>query len=867
VTTKEWARAKELFSAAVALEEVERESFLQSQPDPPETLNEVRSLLAAYKESPDFLDDATLELSVEPSLPPQSNGEQKLLLRLGALLHAGTVGGQSNPKSADSVNPARNNPACSGVVDGKCVPKHIGPYRIIRSIGEGGMGIAYLAERDDGTYRQQVAIKVLKDGSHAPSLEKRFQNERQVLAELDHPYIARLLDGGATSTGQLYYVMEYVDGESVIKHASSHCLGLHDRLVLFMAICEAVAAAHRQLVIHGDIKPANILVAADGSPKLLDFGLAQIIRPAANDVTMSMVLLTPGYASPEQVRGERLSTATDIYSLGVLLHELLTGESPYGEAVNSPLELCRAICDAAPSKLSTVSETAISGLTPRQLRGDLDHIVLKTLRKSADERYASVDELRQDIQRYQDGFPVKAALGSSLYYLRKFVIRRRWFVALGAGFLLLASIAIWRIWRAEQIAELRFNQVRQLAHAMVFDVHDAIQDLPGSTTARKVLIERALEYLKGLEATSDRNRDLELELARAYTKIGRVQAAAAGASLEDCAAGIQNLEHARSLLRDIVKHGNQDDEAQLALVEADLEAADVHARRGEMSEWRALRVESMALLNEMAVRHPEDIRLRLRALIAVADTLDGEHNPSAALKAFQDVLSAAQRLPSDPDNRLLQARTERAIANQLQALGSMREALDHQRAALRILQELMTSSPVNTRFRLETSWSYTETAWMEHEFHEERAALADFDHAMQLLRAIAAADPGNQLARLEIGKLEMTEAETLERAASPRRSAEALRDALHIFADALKLDPTNDDVRVHIAQSELTYGDLLVRMDHQNNWCAGADAYRKGVQMASVVKDKYPATSVFDLRKTLGVLHQRLAACGLAIRK
>jgi tetratricopeptide (TPR) repeat protein len=576
--------------------------------------------------------------------------------------------------------------------------------------------------------------------------------------------------------------------------------------------------------------------------------------------------LTPGYASPEQVRGERLSTATDIYSLGVLLHELLTGESPYGEATHSPLELCRAICDGAPSKPSAVSKTAVPGLAPRQLRGDLDHIVLKTLRKAADERYASVDELREDVARYLDGFPVEAARGSSLYYLKKLAIRRRWFVAAGVLLLALAGIAVWRIWRAEQSAELRFNQVRQLAHAMVFDVHDAIQDLPGSTVARKVLIERALEYLKGLEATTNRNRNLELELARAYTRIGTVQAATAGASLEDCAAGIQNLEHARSLLLDISKPGNQDEEIQLALVDVDLEAADVHARRGEMSEWRSLRAEATGRLNEMAARHPEDNSLRLRALTAVADTLDGEHNPSAALQAFEAVLIAASRLPSSPDLQLRRARTERSIAEQFQALGNKRGALDHQLAALRILQELLASSPVNTRFRLETSWSYTETAWMEHEFHEEGAALADFDQAMELLRAIAAADPGNQLARLEIGKLEMTEAETLELATSPRRSADALRDALDIFAAALKLDPTNDDVRVHIAQSELTYGDLLVRMaDH--NWCAGAGAYRTGLEMASAVKDKYPATSVFDLRKVVVLLRQRLDACSLATRR
>jgi non-specific serine/threonine protein kinase/serine/threonine-protein kinase len=657
--------------------------------------------------------------------------------------------------------------------------------------------------------------------------------------------------------------MEYVAGESVSVYANSHSLDLRERLALFLTVCEAVAAAHRQLVIHGDIKPANILIGADGLPKLLDFGLARIIRPAASDVTMSMVLLTPGYASPEQVRGARLTTATDIYSLGVLLFELLTGESPYGEVTGSPLELCRAICDHAPRKPSTAAHKAIPGFAPRQLRGDLDHIVVKALRKSPDERYGTVDELRTDIQRYLDGFPVEAARGSVLYHLRKFVVRRRLLVVFGALLLVLASFAIWRIWRAEQMAELRFNQLRQFAHAMVFDVHDSIKELPGSTAARKMLIERSLQYLKGLETTSGQNRDLKLELARTYTKIGTVQASSASSSLEDCAAGIQNLEHARSLLRDILVRSDTDEEAALALVDADFEAADVHALRGEMREWRSLRSEATDLLNRVAARHPEKYSLRLRALTSVANTLDGEHNPAAALKAYEKVMDAASHAPSDPDTRLLLARTERNIAEELQALGDKRAALDHQRAALRIFQALLATSPGNTRFRLETSWAYTETGCVEHEFHDERGAMADFDRAMQLLRDMAAADPRNQLARLEIGKLEMAAASTVELAVSPQRAAENYRDALSIFAEALKLDSTNDDVRVNMAQGEFFYGDLQVRMAH-GRCSAGIDSYRRALETASAVKDDYPATSVFDMRKLREELQRRLAACGPA---
>ena len=391
-------------------------------------------------------------------------------------------------------------------------------------------------------------------------------------------------------------------------------------------------------------------------------------------------------------------------------------------------------------------------------------------------------------------------------------------------------------------------------------MHDAIQELPGSTMARKMLIERALEYLKALEATSESSRELELELARAYTKIGSVQAAASSASLDDCAAGIQNLEHARRLLRTLLRRSASDEEAMAALVDADLEAANVHSRRGEMTEWRILRAEATQLLTTMAARHKDDYNLRLRALTTVAATLDGEHNPPAAFHAYQEVLAALSEAPASIDTRLLQARTERQMADELQAMGIKQVALEHQKTALAILQDLLAASPTNTRFRLETSWSHAETGWLEHEFHDERAALADFNEGLRLLRAIAAADPRNRLARLEIGKLEMTASETVELAVSPHRAAEDLRDAISIFSESLKLDPTNDDARIHMAQSQFMYAKLQVRMA-RGQCSAGVPAYRRSLEMASAVKHDYSATSVFDMHQLREELQRKLTDC------
>ena len=744
-------------------------------------------------------------------------------------------------------------------------PERIGAYLILRRLGEGGMGVVYLAARDDGAYQHKVAVKVLKGGSQAAALARRFRRERQVLAGLDHPNIARLIDGGTTEAGQPYYAMEYVAGVPVTEFARAHGLDLRDRLNLFRGICDAVSSAHRQLVIHGDIKPANILVSADGAPKLLDFGLARILQTASTASTESptLLLMTPGYASPEQVRGERLTTATDIYSLGVVLYELLTGESPYEGGRQSPMELCRAICDAEPKRPSTVlRRRGVENempLAPRQLRGELDHVVLKALRKAPGERYASVDELRDDLDRYLGGFPVRAARGSALYRLRKFVARHRWGVAAGVLAVALGSVAVWTIWRAERVAQMRFNQVRQLAHAMVFDLHDAIAELPGSTTARKLLVERALEYLQNLEATSARNRDLQLELAQAYTKIGMVQAGKGEASLGDFTGAAASYEHARAILHAVLQRSPGDEAAAEALVEADSQEAGIREQRGESRRWRELRAETGTWLNTLSARHPDDRALRLRALSAEVDTLDGEHDWSRARAAYERVLALALEYhAAEPANdwaAWMVTQTHSALAEVLHALNDVPEALKHHREALRINLERLARAPGATQVKFEVSWNYSETGWLEHERHEEAAAVADFDRALDLLRSIVSADARNQLARVEVAKLEMTAAPAVELSGDRKRAVAALRDAIGILSAALERDASDDDARMHLAEAWGELGDLYGRVRPVN--CGlRADAYRRAIAATGPLKADYPAGATFDMAS----LRARIAA-------
>jgi serine/threonine protein kinase len=431
----------------------------------------------------------------------------------------GVTGWQSEQNGADEV-----------VAD----PGRAGPYRILRRIAEGGMGIVYLAERDDGQYRQQVAVKVMKAEPQDAGLMRRFPNERQILAELNHPNIARLIDGGTIATGQLYYVMEYVDGVPVTTYCNARRLALRQRVQLFSAICLAVVHAHRKLIVHGDVKPANILVCSDGTPKVVDFGLAKVFRaaPEAGEAPPSTTLmLTPGYASPEQITGGRLGMAADVYSLGVLLCELINASSPYALTGKTPFEVCRAVLDEDPRPPSAIlghrsrsAEPEIP-IAPRQLKGDLDAIVLKALRKEPESRYGSVEELRDEIERYLAGLPVRASRGNRLYRCRKFVKRRTWALAAAAVIAIGAISAATIVWWEGRQAEMRFNDVRALAHSVViFELHDAIQDLPGSTAARKLLVQRGLEYLRKLESNGGARHDLQLELASAYQRSAKCKA-------------------------------------------------------------------------------------------------------------------------------------------------------------------------------------------------------------------------------------------------------------------------------------------------------------------------------------------------------
>jgi serine/threonine protein kinase len=414
--------------------------------------------------------------------------------------------------------------------------ERFGPYQLGPLLGRGGMGAVFRAERVDGELHQTVAIKIAERDWIDPRAFERFRVERQILASLVHPNIARLLDGGTRDDGLPYLVMEFVDGLRLDQYCEQHGLPLDARLRIFLPLCDAVDYAHRKLIVHRDLKPANVLVTAEGVPKLLDFGIARVLDTGF-DARTQTVILTPDFASPEQVRGEEVTTSADVYGLGAVLYHLLTGRAPHAVEGLSPYELQRAICDTPP--------TPPGDIRP-DLRGDVQNILLKALDPEPTARYGSARELGADIERYLDHRPVIASPHGPWYRLRRFVRRHTLATAVAAiAALALATstgVSLYEARRARQ----GFAQVRELANHFIFDFEKSIRFIPGTLAARRMVADTARQYLASLAADARGDPSLTSELAESLRSLSRVELSAARSE-----AALKDLEQAVTLLRGV----------------------------------------------------------------------------------------------------------------------------------------------------------------------------------------------------------------------------------------------------------------------------------------------------------------------------
>ncbi len=672
------------------------------------------------------------------------------------------------------------------------VGRQVGSYKITEKIGEGGMGAVYRAARADEQYQKQVAVKIVKQGLDTPFAASRFRAERQILADLEHPNIARLLDGGTTDNGFPYVVMELVEGQPIDQYCAAHSLPVEERLQLFHGVCLAVQYAHQHLIVHRDLKPGNILVTGDGVPKLLDFGIAKILDPellpCGLEATVSLDrMLTPQYASPEQVRGETITTASDVYSLGVILFLLLTGRLPVQFDQRSPEAIVRAICDTEPPKPSTAvliqeKNATMSDLRPgkgslrlavegeplqklsKRLRGDLDNIALMALRKEPQRRYASAQELAEDIRRHMENLPVIACGDSAAYRVSKFVARHRAAAAAAVIVAIMLIIGMVTILREDRIArterahaEQRFNDVRNLSNTLLFQINDSIQDVPGTTQARRLLISSAQRYLDSLSQETSGDLSLLRELATGYERLGQIQRGRRGSDLGDSTSAIDSYRKAVTLREAIAQANPSNPQAQYELQASydDLGFALLDIDINRSADYLQ---KSKNIASALVRAHPANadfLEALTRSHEHQAILLIHRNDMSAALECQRKSLELAQQLVDmDPSgsHRITLSYEHKRLGALFIHEQEFPQALKEYKASQALDEESLAANPNDLKSRIATSYTYSDIGFLYNKQGDRGAALASYQKALEIRQDLAHADPNDAQARLGVAR-------------------------------------------------------------------------------------------------------------------
>ncbi|MGC9969463.1 MAG: protein kinase [Bryobacteraceae bacterium] len=723
--------------------------------------------------------------------------------------------------------------------------RRIGHYRLTERIGEGGMGVVYLAERQD-EFRQRVAIKLVRWAAESPEVVARLRAERQTLAAVSHPNIVALLDGGATEDGMPYLVMEYIEGTPIDEYCVAHSLDLTARLRLFLRVCAPVEYAHQHLIVHCDLKPSNILVTADGTPKLLDFGIAKLLAPqpgAGAYLTMGAQRpFTPQYASPEQFLGRPVTTTTDVYALGTVLFQLLTGHSPYRFQTHSDAEMISAVCVQEPQRPSTALETAPEA---RRLEGDLDAIILKALRKEPQNRYSSVEQLAEDIRRHLDGRPVTARKGTFRYRASKFIRRNRVTAAASAIVALAILGGVGGVaWQARVAlaakarAERRFNDVRRLANFLLFDFHDAVQKLPGSTPIEEMLVAQSLGYLDSLAREAGGDPGLEIEMVEAYVKLGDVQGNPYNPNLGDTTGALASYRKALAIAEPLARSDPGSARATRALARVHLHLGDVLLLTQQTQDAVAHARQATNWFEKLATEHPADLEARAdiaSSLEGLGDQLaKGLRDTAGALESYEKSLTHWETaLALDPG--YIRARRATAGLNMkiadFEATRDAHAALARLEKSLRILGTLPAAEQASVASRRLEATIRRRIADVLWELNDTKGALEAYRQATESFAALAALDPSNTRAQFDLIVVLSNAGETYNEAGD---QAGALRNYAQVADNLerlLKIDPGNLTWRSRLAETRVRIGGLLVKTgqaaDASHQTARGLEAARQ----------------------------------------
>jgi non-specific serine/threonine protein kinase/serine/threonine-protein kinase len=793
-----WTKAKQIFDEALALDDSARARFLRrSCANQPELLAEVQSLIGWHRETTGFLEHPAADLR---DWPPEADEVERFL-------------GQS-----------------------------VGAWRIVNVIGSGGMGVVYGAERADDAFHRQAALKIVRAGLASPDFVERFRLERKTLAALDHPNIARLLDGGATAAGEPYFVMELVDGIPVDRFADEQRYSIARRLELFRDICRGAQYAHANFVVHRDIKPDNILVTREGVPKLVDFGVAKISGAdggVAGPAEARTWLMTPDYASPEQLGGGAVTMASDVYSLGVLLYVLLSGTRPYRLKGGTPDALRRELAAAPfvppsqrvrPEAPEAAARAAARATTPRELSrrlsGDLDAIVARALARDPAERYASVEQLADDLERHRTFFPVRARRRDLRYVARQAVRRHLVAVAavtsvvivgLGGVALVVRESAIAR--EARERAERRFEDVRQFARTVIFDVHDAMVNVPGTTGARALMMRTAVAYLSRLDQDAAGDPTLAAELATAFVRVGDAQGHPNSPNIGDTAGALASYRRAIELAERVSAGGPSGDVSR-TLAMAHRKLADVLAITGDLDSALTHATTSQRLFDAIGATAGAPVDDRLQAAIAEIKLgdLTGHPNfpnlgrPADSLPRYQSALATLRRLAVEaPDH----VRVRRYVGLTLERIGALHEnarrwtdALEAYQQSFEIRAALAKTERPQVDVLRDLAVAYEKLGNVQRFTGQRDAALANYRSALEQFVRLASMDPSDSnSARSAAISREKLAAALAEDKSGVTEAATLLGDALAAHRTRASRDSGNVQARCDVARVAEMLGD------------------------------------------------------------
>jgi eukaryotic-like serine/threonine-protein kinase len=792
MNSKLWQKINDIFNDTADLPHAERLKFLDENCEADEVRHEVEKLLAAEDSSSKFLEKPAIEFASK-------------------------------------------------------IPETIGRYRVISELGKGGMGSVYLAERED--LHQKVAVKVIKRGLDSKDILRRFKHETEILATLEHPNIARLIDGGTTADGLPFYAMEFAEGVPIDEFCKDK--SLNEKLNMFRQVCKAVAYAHTRLIVHRDLKPSNIVVDADGTAKLLDFGIAKILSDndfGKKGTATSLGMMTPNYASPEQIRGEQVTTATDIYSLGIILYELLTGVLPYDlqdKTLDKVFEIISKIETAKPSIINSKLNLQNSKL----IDSDVDNIVLKALKKEPERRYQSVKDFSEDIRRYLNGLPISARPDTFRYRATKFIQRNT--IAVVAASLVFLSLIGGIIGigyqnsvanRQRALAEKRFADVRELANKVVFRYHDEIAKFPGATALREELVQDAVKYLDNLNAEEIEDNSLKLELARAYLKIGDVQGRPYTANLGKTEDALVSYQKSVDILEKTAAKSPKEYELKRELVRSYLRLIALKARIGGFTsaEWINYVESSVKMqleINEADNSNPRENAIEL-ADVYVIQADFGQADKVKRIDIYKKAVDLLENIP----NKTLEIQHTLTKANQrigtnyvwlgdeFAKTGDKEKAFENYQNALPYANRMSESvkleiatGGITVNLQRIVAGSYQNLGEIHFKLGEKEKGLAMLKKNFEITLELAKTDPKNTEAQIDLSGAYQSLADIYEQFADYPKAIEALRKALGILENQRLADGKNAEISIALLKRNLQFSTLL----EKTNRSAEAKIYRQ----------------------------------------